>query len=148
MRIRIWSLASLGGLGIQCWCECSVGCRWGLDLALLWLWVQASPWALIWPLAWELPYAARVALKRKNKQLSIFIRLNGSILSCLHKRNENVGPPTDLCMNVHSNFVRVKNLTVYQQVIAKPNSGTILYSKKENAFATWRRMTGSWKHAG
>ena len=37
---------------------------------LLWLWCRPAPVALIWPLAWELPYAATAALKRQktNKQ--------------------------------------------------------------------------------
>ena len=44
--------------------NCGVGCRCGLDLALLWLWSWSAAAALIWSLAWELPYAAGVALKR------------------------------------------------------------------------------------
>ena len=36
----------------------------GLDLALLWLWCKLAAEALIQPLAWELPYAAGVALKK------------------------------------------------------------------------------------
>ena len=46
-----------------------VGCRHGLDLALLWYRLVAA--ALIRPLAWELPYAAGVALtdeKQENKR--------------------------------------------------------------------------------
>ena len=35
----------------------------------LWLWLRLAAVALIQPLAWELPYAADVALKRKKKQL-------------------------------------------------------------------------------
>ena len=41
----------------------SVGHRYGLDLALLWLWCRPAAAALICPLAWELPYAVGVALK-------------------------------------------------------------------------------------
>ena len=44
--------------------SCGVGHRHGLDLALLWLWPAAA--ALIRSLAWELPYALGVALKRQN----------------------------------------------------------------------------------
>ena len=40
-----------------------VGCRCGLDLALLWLWHRPAAAAPIQPLTWELPYAAGVALK-------------------------------------------------------------------------------------
>ena len=38
------------------------------DPALLWLWCRLAAAALIRPLAWELPYALGVALKRKNKK--------------------------------------------------------------------------------
>ena len=33
---------------------------------LLWLWCRLSPTALIRPIAWELPYAVGVALKKKK----------------------------------------------------------------------------------
>ena len=56
------------------------------------------------------------------------------MLSYLYKRNENVGPQTNLYMNVHSNFVRVKNLTVLHQGIAKTDSGAGLCSSTEQAF--------------
>ena len=46
--------------------SCSVGRRRGSDPSLLW-WRLAAV-ALIRPLAWELPYAACVALKRKKKK--------------------------------------------------------------------------------
>ena len=45
-----------------------VGCRHGLDLALLWLWCRPAATALIQPLAWEPPYAVGVALKRLKKK--------------------------------------------------------------------------------
>ena len=45
--------------------SCGVGDREGSDLALLWLWLAAV--APIQPLAWELPYAADVALKSKTQ---------------------------------------------------------------------------------
>ena len=41
-----------------------IGCRLGLDLALLWLWCRPAATASIRSLAWEHPYAAGVALKR------------------------------------------------------------------------------------
>ena len=49
---------------------CGVGRRRGSDLALLWLWCRPVAMAQIRPLAWELPHAVGVALKRqktKNK---------------------------------------------------------------------------------
>ena len=47
-----------------------VGHRWGLDLALLWLWCTLAATALIQPLAWELPYVTGVALKKDKNFFS------------------------------------------------------------------------------
>ena len=41
--------------------SCGVGCRHGLDPALLWLWRRPVATAPIQPLAWEPPYAAGAA---------------------------------------------------------------------------------------
>ena len=46
--------------------SCGVGCRHGLDLALLWLWHRLEATALIRALAWEPPCAAGTTLKRKK----------------------------------------------------------------------------------
>ena len=46
--------------------SCGVGRRHGLDLVLLWLWRRPAAVAPIRPLAWELPYASGVALKKKK----------------------------------------------------------------------------------
>ena len=43
-----------------------------LDLVWLWLWYGLAAIALIRPLAWELPCAARVALKRQNSKIKWF----------------------------------------------------------------------------
>ena len=48
--------------------NCGVGCKRGLDPVLLWLWPRPTAAALIQLLAWELPYAADKALKRKKKK--------------------------------------------------------------------------------
>ena len=50
--------------------RCGVRHRWGSDPVLLWLWYRPTAAAVIQPLAWELPYAVGVALKRQktNKQ--------------------------------------------------------------------------------
>ena len=45
-----------------------VGCRVGSDLALLWLWHRPAAGALVRPLAWELPYAVGLALKRQKRK--------------------------------------------------------------------------------
>ena len=52
--------------------------QWVKDLALLWLWRRPAAIAPIQPLAWELPYAAGVALKRqKAKQNSSGLSIGG-----------------------------------------------------------------------
>ena len=47
--------------------SCSIGHKYGSDLALLSLWYKLAAAAHIQPLAWEISYAADVALKRKKK---------------------------------------------------------------------------------
>ena len=49
--------------------SCGVGCRRGSDPQLLWLWLWRRPASvvLIQHLAWELPYAPGVALRREKK---------------------------------------------------------------------------------
>ena len=44
--------------------------QWFGDLVLLWLWCRLAAVAPIKPLAWELTYAAGVALKKKKKEQS------------------------------------------------------------------------------
>ena len=51
--------------------SCGVGRRRGLDPELLWLWCRLAASALIHPLAWEPPYAAGAALKRKRNFLAV-----------------------------------------------------------------------------
>ena len=46
--------------------SCGVGHRCGSYLALLWLWHRPAAVAPIQLLAWELPYAMDVALKRQT----------------------------------------------------------------------------------
>ena len=52
--------------------SCGAGRRPGSDPALLWLWSRLVAAALIGPLAWEPPYVADMALKRKKKKLKTF----------------------------------------------------------------------------
>ena len=42
--------------------------QWVKDPALLWQWCRPVAAAPIQPLAWELPFAANAALKRKKKK--------------------------------------------------------------------------------
>ena len=52
--------------------SCGVGhkCSSDSDSALLWLWPSLAAVVLIWPLAWELPYATSAAHWEKSKQAS------------------------------------------------------------------------------
>ena len=47
--------------------SCGVGCRRGLDPALLWLWRRPGATAPIGPLAWEPPYAEGAAQRNSKK---------------------------------------------------------------------------------
>ena len=57
--------------------SCGIGCRRGLDPVLLWLWCQLAAIAAIRPLAWELPDAAGVALKKEKKKKKYFKEARG-----------------------------------------------------------------------
>ena len=59
-----------------------VGCRYGLDPMLLWLWGRAAAAAPIQPLAWEPHYAMGAALKSKNIIITIIIKKSGISLGC------------------------------------------------------------------
>ena len=56
--------------------------QWVKDLVWLWLWCRPASIALIPPLAWELPYATDVALKRQKKKRreEEFFRLYSNLL--------------------------------------------------------------------
>ena len=56
------------GLGSHVAVICGVGCRYGSDPALPWLWRRLAAVDPIRPLAWgERPYATSAALKKANK---------------------------------------------------------------------------------
>ena len=48
--------------------SCGVGHRRGSDTELLWLWCRPAAVAPIRTLAWELPYAVGVDIKKKKKR--------------------------------------------------------------------------------
>ena len=48
--------------------SCGVGCRLGLDAALLWLWRRPAAIAPVRPLAWEPPQAAGAAQEMAKRQ--------------------------------------------------------------------------------
>ena len=68
MRTGVNSWPRSVGEGFSITVSCGVGCRHGLDLALLWLWHRPVAMAPIGPLAWEPPYAKGAALKRKKEK--------------------------------------------------------------------------------
>ena len=71
--------------------SCGVGRRHSSDPELLWLW-RSRPvaTALIQPLAWELPYASGVALKRrKKKKNEHFKALNISWQTAFQQKGRN-----------------------------------------------------------
>ena len=70
MRLQVQSLVSISGLRSDIAMICGVGQRRSLGLALFWLWCRLAAVAPIGPLAWELPYAAGAAQKRKSKKIN------------------------------------------------------------------------------
>ena len=66
--LRVRSLALLSGLRIprcrELWCRSQMSS----DPALLWLWCRLAAVARIGLLAWDPPYAAGAALKRKKEK--------------------------------------------------------------------------------
>ena len=67
MSIEDKGLISVGW-GSSVASSCDVSRTRSLDLARLWLWLRAATAAPIRPLAWEFPYAAGVAQKKKKKK--------------------------------------------------------------------------------
>ena len=53
--------------------SCGIACTCGSDPTLLWLWCGPAAIALTGPLAWELPCAADVALKKKKERKEKFL---------------------------------------------------------------------------
>jgi len=48
--------------------SCGVGCRYGSDPVLLWLWCRPEATAPIQPLAWKPPYATEAAQEMAKTQ--------------------------------------------------------------------------------
>ena len=63
--------------------SCGIGHRSALDPELLWLWHRPAAVGLIQPLAWELPCAAGVVLKRGKK-----VGQNSMQISSISERKE------------------------------------------------------------
>ena len=75
--------------------SCGVGHRCGLDPVLRLVVAQPAAAALIRPLAWELPYAAGVAIKRKKKRkkekIGNWKNLKGNLESLFLKHGAGIG---------------------------------------------------------
>ena len=80
IRMRVRFLPSLGWVKDLVLPQTAAEVRCSSHLALLWLWCRPAATALIWPLAWELPYDTAVALKRKPKK---------NIIPFIHKLQKN-----------------------------------------------------------
>ena len=81
MRMQVWSLTSLSELRIRhchgLWCRSQTRLRSGVAVAVpVHRLVTVAP---MWPLPWELPYAAGEALKKNKKR-------HGSSLNVLQQR--------------------------------------------------------------
>ena len=78
--------------------SCGVACRCGLDPALLRLWCRLAAVAPIGPLAWEFPYAAGSALKKKEKEKKRTTQTTKS------KKTQEKQKNIDLCLTPYKKF--------------------------------------------
>jgi len=99
--------------------SCGVGLRCSSDPTLLWLWCRPAAAALIRFLAWKLPCAVGLALKRPKKKKkkkkerkrerkglprrkeAQFLVRSGSLLGLLFSGPSRVHPHTARSLNVH-----------------------------------------------
>ena len=68
MRMQVQSLALLSGLRIRCCLRLWGRSQMWFGSVLLWPWCRPAAAVPIQPLAWELPHASSVAIKRKKKK--------------------------------------------------------------------------------
>ena len=80
--------------------SCGIGYRRGLCLLLLWLWHRPATVAPVQSLAWELPYAEGVAIKRKRKKKTHRSFCCGSVVTNLTSIHEEVGSIPGLTQGV------------------------------------------------
>ena len=71
-----------------------------LDLALQWLWGRLAAAALIWSLAWELPYTVGVALKKRQTPKTQKSSLS-SLFLCLGTQTQMLSSLTLLLRSSH-----------------------------------------------
>ena len=68
MKLQVWSMALLSELRIRCCCELWYMSQTRLGSHLAVAVAQPAAVALVWPLAWELPYTEDIALKKGKKK--------------------------------------------------------------------------------
>ena len=98
--------------------EPGIGHRRSSDPALLWLWCRPAAAAPIRPLAWELLYAARTALKKAKKKKKVHY-VQG---------NENRNYHRPLIRNDARQMAR-RHLSSSEERKKKKNQGVILYPR-------------------
>ena len=77
-----------------------MGHRCGSDVVLLWLWHRPAAVGLIRPLAWEPPYAAGAALKKKTKKKK-----------CLHNWSSPRSSAVTNLISVHEDAGSIPGIT-------------------------------------
>ena len=82
--------------------------QWIKDPALLWLWYKPASAAPIQPLAWEPPYAAGAALKKKEK----FFKKNTHLSFPFPGSGVQVGVSWGLCSGSHQAKIQVSDEAV------------------------------------
>ena len=108
--MQVQSVASLNGSGSGIAVSYSVGFRRGWDPSLLWqwLWCRLAAIGPIQPLAWELPYAMAVALKKQNKTKKKTKKQNNgeNLIKKKHKLSGNIYAYHDKssCINIDKLF--------------------------------------------
>ena len=93
--------------------SCGVGHRRGSDPSLLWLWCRLAATAQIQLLAWELPYAMGVALKRKKN--SIFLSLEIQIFIIHVNSSQSLKYTLRMSLRAH------RKLLLICKVVPPPN---------------------------
>ena len=126
MSMRVQSLALLSGLRMQCchelWYTLQAWFRFGI----------AVPVTLIWPLSWELPYAAGVTLKKKKKRKWIG-KLQSRLISRIYEELLQIN--SKMTKKMYNQNKKVSNIHLAErdvQMITKPVktcSKSLLFSK-------------------